>query len=78
MNIIKILGLLILIIINISSANDQNNSKNKIEGIGLIRNRTHVDKYYKIYHEGNYNRYVYKGNYYLNREKLLTLDENLV
>jgi hypothetical protein len=57
---------------------EMNNSKNKIEGIGLIRNKTHVDKYYKIYHEGNYNRYVYKGNYYLNREKLLTLDENLV
>lgn len=57
---------------------EMNNSKNKIEGIGLIRNKTHVDKYYKIYHEGNYNRYVYKGNYYLNREKLSTLDENLV
>ena len=29
---------------------EMNNSKNKIEGIGLIRNKTHVDKYYKIYH----------------------------
>lgn len=57
---------------------EMNNSKNKIEGIGLIRNKIHVDKYYKIYHEGNYNRYIYKGNYYLSREKLLTLDENLV
>ena len=57
---------------------EMNNSKNKIEGIGLIRNKTHVDKYYKIYHEGNYNRYIYKGNYYLNRDKLLFLDEELV
>lgn len=57
---------------------EMNNSKNKIEGIGLIRNKTHVDKYCKIYHEGNYNRYIYKGNYYLNRDKLLTLDKELV
>jgi len=57
---------------------EMNNSKNKIEGIGLIRNKTHIDKYYKIYHEGNYNRYIYKGNYYLNRDKLLFLDEELV
>ena len=57
---------------------EMNNSKNKIEGIGLIRNKTHVDKYYKIYHEGNYNRYIYKGNYYLNRDNLLTLDKELV
>jgi hypothetical protein len=57
---------------------EMNNSKNKIEGIGLIRNKTHIDKYYKIYHEGNYNRYIYKGSYYLNRDKLLFLDEELV
>lgn len=57
---------------------EMNNSKNKITGIGLIRNKTHIDKYYKIYHEGNYNRYIYKGNYYLNRDKLLFLDEELV
>jgi hypothetical protein len=57
---------------------EMNNSKNKITGIGLIRNKTHIDKYYKIYHEGNYNRYIYKGSYYLNRDKLLFLDEELV
>ena len=57
---------------------EMNNSKNKIEGIGLIRNKTHIDKYYKIYHEGNYNRYIYRGKYYLNRDKLLFLDEELV
>lgn len=57
---------------------EMNNSDNRIEGIGLIRNKTYVDKYYKIYNEGNYNRYIYKGDYYLKREKLLMLNENLI
>jgi hypothetical protein len=57
---------------------EMNNSDNRIEGIGLIRNKTYVDRYYKIYNEGNYNRYIYKGEYYLKREKLLLLNENLI
>ena len=57
---------------------EMNNSKNKIEGIGLIRNRPSLDKYYKIYQEGNYNRYIYKSNYYLNRDQLLILNNDLV
>ena len=57
---------------------EMNNSKNQIEGIGLIKNRVCLDKYYKIYMEGNYNRYIYKGNYYLNREQLMSCDEKLV
>ena len=57
---------------------EMNNSTNKIEGIGLIRNRIHVDKYYKIYQEGNYNRYIFKSGYHLNREKLILHNERLV
>jgi hypothetical protein len=55
-----------------------NNSKNRIEGIGLIRNRTHVDRYYKIYHEGNYNRYIYQSKYHIFREQILEHNEKLV
>ena len=44
-----------------------NNSKNKIEGISLIRNFNHFDKYYKIYQDGNYNRYIYKSEYRIDR-----------
>lgn len=33
---------------------EMNNSKNKIEGIGLIKNYTHHDKYYRIYHDESY------------------------
>jgi len=57
---------------------EMNNTKNKIEGIGLIKNRPCLDKYYKIYQEGNYNRYIYKSNYHLNREQLLISNEVLV
>jgi hypothetical protein len=57
---------------------EMNNSKNEIEGIGLIKNRPFLDKYYKIYQEGNYNRYIYKSNYHLSREQLLNSNEILV
>jgi len=57
---------------------EMNNSKNMIEGIGVIKNKPHMDRYYTVYKDGNYNRYVYKGNYYLNRDNLLEINEKLV
>jgi len=47
---------------------EMNNTKNKIMGIGWIKNYIYMDKYYKIYSDGNYNRYVYKGQLHINRE----------
>ena len=49
---------------------EMNNTKNKIEGIGLIRNRIETDKYYKVYEERNFNRFVYKTKYRIDREIL--------
>jgi hypothetical protein len=49
---------------------EMNNDTDKIEGIGLIRNRPHLDKYYRIYNHCDYNRYVYKSNYRIDRETL--------
>ena len=49
---------------------EMNNDTDKIEGIGLIRNRPHLDKYYIIYNHCDYNRYVYKSNYRIDRETL--------
>jgi hypothetical protein len=57
---------------------EMNNEKNNIEGIGLVRNRPYLDKYYNIYKDGNYNRFIYKSNYYIDREKLIRYDEALV
>jgi len=57
---------------------EMNNSTNQIEGIGLIRNLPQFDKYYKVYQEGNYNRYIYKGTHYCSREQLERHNYNLV
>jgi hypothetical protein len=55
-----------------------NNTANKIEGIGLVKNRPFVDKYYSIYSEGNYNRFVYKSNYRIDRDTILRFDPTIV
>jgi hypothetical protein len=39
---------------------EMNNDENKLMGIGLIKNMIHVDKYYRVYDDNNYNRYTYK------------------
>ena len=57
---------------------EMNNSTNQIMGIGLIRNRPVFDKYYKIYENGNYNRYIYKSEYHLDRDVLKRHNPNLV
>jgi|TARA_R110002074_G_scaffold22455_1_gene68537 hypothetical protein len=44
---------------------EMNNDKNKIEGIGLIKNERKLDKNYRIYKNMDYNRYVYTGDKYL-------------
>jgi hypothetical protein len=57
---------------------EMNNQTNKIEGIGLIRNQLVLDKKYNIYSNGDYNRYIYKGEYWLSRDKLCYHDKELV
>jgi hypothetical protein len=57
---------------------EMNNESNTIEGIGLIKNRPYLDKYYKIYNDGNYNRYIYKSKYFINRETIIRYNELLV
>ena len=48
---------------------EMNNSKNIIEGIGIIENNCVREnkKYYKIYTDNNYNRYIYRSNFRINR-----------
>jgi hypothetical protein len=55
---------------------EMNNSINKIIGIGLIKNTVICDKYYKIYSDGNYNRYSYKGKYRIDIDLLREKYEN--
>lgn len=54
---------------------EMNNETNKIEGIGIIRNRISDNKH-KIYSNTDYNRYVYVGDYWLSREKILNSDDS--
>lgn len=57
---------------------EMNNSKNQIEGIGAIINTIRLDKYFRIYETGNFNRYVFRGKHRISRETLLKLNEPLV
>ena len=57
---------------------EMNNELNRIEGIGLIRNNIVSDKRHKIYTNGDYNRYIYRGNYWISREQLLHLDAEIL
>ena len=57
---------------------EMNNETNKIEGIGLIRSRLVTDRYYKIYDNGDYNRYIYQGNYWLSRDHISDKNSELI
>ena len=50
---------------------EMNNEKNRIEGIGLIKNLLVNDKRHKIYRSNDeYNRYIYRGKYWLSRDQI--------
>jgi hypothetical protein len=57
---------------------EMNNDKNQLEGIGLIRNFIATDKYYKVYENSDFNRYIYKSEYRVSREELMELNSDLV
>jgi hypothetical protein len=57
---------------------EMNNSVNKIEGIGLIKNKPKTNRYYKVHIDGNTNRYIYIGNYYIDCESIERINPSLV
>ena len=64
---------------------EMHNDINEIQGIGLIVNRVDARKLYKIYEQGNYNRYLYHSPYRIDRTnlnaeelKVLTILDTLV
>jgi len=57
---------------------EMNNSTNKIQGIGLIKNRPESKKYYKVHSDGNNNRYTFIGNYFIDRETIDDYNSPLV
>jgi hypothetical protein len=57
---------------------EMNNATNKIEGIGLIKNKPEVDRYYKVHIDGNTNRYIYIGKYFMNKETIERINPTLI
>ena len=53
---------------------EMNNSENKIEGIGIIKNKLFLQKKYRIYSDNNYNRYVYKSNYRIDKNEFTSYE----
>ena len=57
---------------------EMNNEKNKIEGIGLIKNLLVYDKRHNIYDNNEYNRYIYRGKYWLSREQINSFNPEIL
>ena len=58
---------------------EMNNSINKIEGIGIIKNKLIYDsKKYKIYSDNNYNRFIYKSNIHITRNELTLIEKFII
>jgi hypothetical protein len=57
---------------------EMNNETNKIEGIGLIKNLLVHDKRHKIYDINEYNRYIYRGKYWISRDKIIEYNKDIL
>lgn len=59
---------------------EMNNSLNKIEGIGVIKNKLllHDKKKYKIYQENNYNRFIYKSNMRIDKTSFNNYEKSII
>ena len=57
---------------------EMNNDKNEIYGLSLIRNSIVIDKTYPIYDNHDYNRFIYKGDYWISRDEILLEDRNIL
>ena len=57
---------------------EMNNDTNKINGIGLIRNNLQIDRNYYLYTNCNWNRHIYRGDYWISRNIIYNNDQILV
>jgi hypothetical protein len=59
---------------------EMNNTNNCIEGIGIVKNNLAREnrKYYKIYTDNNYNRFIYKSNYRIDRKNLNSYENEII
>ena len=57
---------------------EMHNDENKIKAIGIIVKELIRDKFYRIYKDCNYNRYVYKGRYRVDVDCLSKENKNII
>ena len=58
---------------------EMNNSKNIIEGMGIIKNKLLPnEKKYRIYKENNYNRFIYKSNIRIDRISFNNYEKSII
>ena len=57
---------------------EMNNEKNKIMGIGMIKNNNPIYNKYKIYEEEQYNTFAYVGKYRIAREEMTEEEEEIM
>jgi hypothetical protein len=57
---------------------EMNNDTNMVLGVGLITNHLVSNQRYKIYEWGNYNRFVYKSQYRIDRRDMLIEEEAII
>ncbi len=56
---------------------EMHNDKNKIKGVGLVKNAIVINQYHNIYSDRNYNRYTYKSEYRVDRKEM-TIEEKKI
>jgi hypothetical protein len=56
---------------------EMNNSTNRIDGIGMIKNYAICDKY-KVYNNISYNKFVYIGKYRISRAQMTEEEEEIM
>ena len=57
---------------------EMHNDENKIKGIGMIKKQPLLDKAYRVYIDGNYNRYVFKSPYRIDINDLPPYEKAIV
>ena len=57
---------------------EMHNDKNKVQGVGLIKNAIVINEYHNIYSDRNYNRYTYKSMYRVDRKEMTPEEKKII
>jgi hypothetical protein len=58
---------------------EMHNDEDRIQGIGVVRNKLYLQERCRIYKsDPNYNRYIYRGDFRVDREELNDADEKII